>query len=143
MRGAATALILAALPAWAAAQDGAEAFASRCAVCHGASGVGQPGFAPPLDRAVFWEEMGAEAPRYVAGVVLAGLSGPITAAGQRYAGLAMPPMPGLDDAEIAAIGTYVLATLGGVSRTLDAGTVASVRADPPGHGDLLDIRPEG
>ena len=124
--------------------DGATIFAETCAACHGDAGVGAPGLAPPLDLADFWAALGDKGPDYLAGVLAAGLSGRITAAGVDYIGLAMPAQPELSDADAAEVATYVLATLGGQSgAAVSPEVVAGVRAAPPSHADLRATRKGG
>lgn len=84
-------------------QAGQAIYASRCQVCHQPDGTGMPGVFPPLigvDRVT-------GPPAGVVLILLHGLSGPITVAGQLYNGA----MPGwgdiLSDAEIAAVATYI------------------------------------
>lgn len=124
--------------------DGATLFAETCVACHGEGGVGTPGLAPPLDLADFWAALGDRAPAYVAGVLMSGLTGKITAGGMDYIGLAMPAQTHLSDAEAAEVGTYVLATLGGQqAQAVTAEAVAADRAAPPPHADLRALRKGG
>lgn len=133
--------VLMAPPAFA--EDGRTVFDTVCAACHQAGGVGSPGLAPPLLDGALWQRLGDKAPRYVAGVLLGGLSGTIEAGGERFIGLVMPPQEGLDDASLAAVGTYVLKELNGLPFTLDAATVAATRGDVPSHGALRTMRKGG
>lgn len=137
------ALIAAALPG-AALADGATLFSQTCAACHGESGVGTPGLAPPLNLADFWTGLGDKAPAYVAGVLMSGLTGRITSGGMDYIGLAMPAQTQLTDAEAAEVGTFVLATLGGqAGQAVTAEAIAADRAAPPPHADLRALRKGG
>lgn len=137
------ALCAAALPGGALA-DGAAVFSGTCAACHGEGGVGTPGLAPPLDRPDFWAGLGDDAPGYVAGVLMSGLTGRITAGGMDYVGLAMPAQSHLSDAEAAEVGTYVLAILGGqAGRVVAPETIAKDRATPLPHADLRALRKGG
>ena len=124
--------------------DGAALFSETCAACHGEGGVGTPGLAPPLNLTDFWAGLGDKAPAYVAGVLMSGLTGRITAGGMDYIGLAMPAQTHLTDAEAAEVGTFVLATLGGqAAQAVTAEAVAADRAAPLPHADLRALRKGG
>lgn len=138
-------LLGAAAPAMAevaAGPDGAALYVTKCAACHGAAGEGVPGFAPQLaDRDAFWAAMGDDAPAFIAGVMVAGLAGRITAAGQTFAGQTMPPQNPLSEEEITAIGDFMLAEIAKTELTLDPALVAAARADRPAHSALIAMRP--
>jgi mono/diheme cytochrome c family protein len=125
------------------ATDAETLFNDNCAVCHQRGGVGSPGLAPPLVDKGLWDKLGAEAPAYIAGVMLAGLSGPIEVAGQQYSGLVMPPQDRMNDDELAAIGTYVLSKLNNSGERLVATSLAEVRSAPPTHARLREMRRKG
>lgn len=83
-----------------------------------------------------------EAPTdYVAAVVIAGLHGTMTVDGQMYVGLRMPPLPQIEDAELAAIATYVAGELAETEATATAESVAAVRAELPDNAALMAARP--
>lgn len=130
----------ASLPASAQEIDGTTLFNDNCAVCHAEGGIGNPGFAPPLNRPAFWQGMDAPTD-YIAAVVIGGLHGTMTVDGQMYVGLRMPPLPQIEDAEIAAIATYVAGELGQTDATASAETVAAVRAALPDNAALMAKRP--
>lgn len=134
-----TILLLAAVAPAANAQDGKALFDSVCAACHQAGGAGNPGIAPPLNDAAFWQRLGDRAPDYVAGVMAAGLSGTIQSGGQVYAGLVMPPQA-MSDEELAAIGSYLLGTLNQTGQTIDPALIARIRETPPSHSALRKLR---
>ncbi len=125
----------------AQAADGAAVFETRCSACHAAGGVGTPGLAPPLNRPGFWSGLGDKAPEYIAGVVTHGLNGTITAAGQKYLGLAMPPVAIATDEELAQATSWVLATLGGLKLAVTADDIAAARAKTLTAADLRAMRP--
>lgn len=86
-----------------AAPDGAAAYASNCASCHGATGNGISGVFPPLNGS----SIVAGQPETIIRVVLNGLQGPVTVAGTGYNGF-MPAFGGLlTNAQIAAVSTYI------------------------------------
>ena len=124
----------------AAAAGGAEAFETHCAACHGPAGVGIPGVAPPLTRPAFWKGLGDAASDYLAGVLAAGLAGKITVDGQMYIGVVMPPQLVAEPAELAEASAYVLQELGGIEQTLTSEQIMQMRADPPTHAELREMR---
>ncbi|MBC7150226.1 MAG: cytochrome c [Rhizobium sp.] len=142
MRLRATILLLAGLgaPAAALAEDGAALFETSCSACHQSGGIGNPGIAPPLNDPALWQRLGTRAPDYVAGVMISGMSGTITAGGQVYAGLIMPSHASLTDAELAAIGTYILSTVNATGLALDAAHLEAARQAKPSHADLRKLR---
>jgi mono/diheme cytochrome c family protein len=130
-------VIAAAIPPTARAANGAQLFATNCAICHQADGAGAAGVAPSL-RNESWQRMGANAPRYIASVLVAGLVGmPID--GQTYAA-AMPPWAQLTDAQLSAVGTFVLQKLNGTKLKLSEAMVKETRAAPPNPGQLKTLR---
>jgi mono/diheme cytochrome c family protein len=90
-------------------QRGKELFLGKavCASCHGTDGAGMPGLGPPLNKS----EWVTGKPEVLAGILLHGLTGPVTVAGKEYASTAdMPgfaPNPEITDADLADIATYV------------------------------------
>jgi mono/diheme cytochrome c family protein len=82
--------------------DGKQVFAGNCVACHQASGQGLPGVFPPLDGS----EWVAGSERVVANILLHGINGEITVAGNTFKG-AMPSFGQLGDAELAAVASYV------------------------------------
>ena len=85
-----------------AAVDGKAVFAAQCVACHQATGKGLPGVFPPLDGSE-WVQGDA---RTVANILLHGINGKITVVGTDYSG-AMPTFQQLNDAELAAVASYV------------------------------------
>jgi mono/diheme cytochrome c family protein len=69
----------------------------------------------------------ADKPRSI-GVVLRGLSGPITVNGQRYNGV-MPPQVTLDDEQIANVLTFVRNSWGNTGELVTAEDVRAVREE--------------
>lgn len=90
----------------ATAQDGAAIY-KRCAACHLADGAGVPGAFPPLKADVRTLATTAAGRRYLALVVIRGVSGPITVAGKIYRGT-MPAQAGLNDAQVASVLNHVV-----------------------------------
>ncbi|MBV8066478.1 MAG: cytochrome b N-terminal domain-containing protein, partial [Candidatus Eremiobacteraeota bacterium] len=87
---------------------GASVFSGNCASCHGATGQGVPGSFPPLAN----NPVVTGDPNKVIGIVLNGLSTPVTVNGQTYHGQ-MPPWKGtLTNKQIADVITYIRGSLG-------------------------------
>src|SRR5512133_2783473 len=85
-----------------AAADGKQVFTANCVACHQATGKGLPGVFPPLDGS----EWVAGDERVVANILLHGIDGELTVAGNTFKG-SMPPFQQLGDAELAAVASYV------------------------------------
>lgn len=116
---------LAALPAVAAAQNGAQLY-QRCATCHQANGAGIPGAFPPLAGS----EWVTGKPDAAIRIVLHGMQGPVTVKGQKYDAMMMPYGTGqaMTDAEVAAVLTYVRTNFGNKASPVTAAQVAAARA---------------
>lgn len=82
---------------------GQALYSARCQACHQPDGTGVAGVFPPIIGA---EQVNGP-PEIVVLIILHGLAGPVTVQGQSYNGV----MPGwqdiLDDAEIAAVASYI------------------------------------
>ena len=102
-------LILVAVPAVAQVADGGALY-KRCAACHLPSGAGVPGAFPPLQSDFLSLAKKPEGRRYLALVVVKGLSGPLVIDGKTYRGV-MPAQSALNDAEIAAVLNHVGTTI--------------------------------
>ena len=116
----------AAQPAAAAAPDGRQLF-QRCAVCHQPTGAGVPGSFPPLAGSEWATATNVALPIRV---VLHGLQGAITVKGGKFNG-AMPAygtMQPMNDAEVAAVLTYVRSAWGNTAGAVSADDVAKERA---------------
>jgi len=108
------------------APDGKQVF-QRCAVCHQATGLGVPAVYPPLAGSEWANAANAALPIRV---VLHGLQGSISVKGKTFNG-SMPAYgtgQPLNDAEVAAVLTYVRSTWGNTSGAVTADEVAKVRA---------------
>ncbi|MEO8683582.1 MAG: cytochrome c [Devosia sp.] len=126
----------------AANEAGEQLFVDSCSGCHQLGGVGQPALAPPLVDSALWAGLGEKAPEYLVGVMLGGLTGKITAAGQDYIGLAMPPQDWMTDAEMEAVAVYVLHDLNGLDMVATLDLVAATREARPTHQALRATRKE-
>lgn len=123
-----TAAVLIRVPATAAPQqqDGAAIY-KRCVACHLASGAGVPGAFPPLAADVRNLSQSVAGRRYLALVVIKGVSGPLTIDGKRYQGV-MPAQPNLSDTEVASVLNHVVSTVAkGTARAFTANEIATAR----------------
>lgn len=102
-------------PAAGAVADGKQVYMGNCVACHQANGQGLPGVFPPLAGSE-WVQ-GDE--RVLANILLHGVSGPITVAGMSFQG-SMPSFQQLDDAQLAAVASYVRANWSNQAKPLAA-----------------------
>lgn len=104
--------------------NGEKLYLTRCMSCHQATGQGVPGTFPPL---VDSEWVTGDEGRIVR-VILHGLSGEIMVGDKKYNGA----MPGwgtfMNDAEVAALVTYVRNAWGNEASEVSAAQVKAVRA---------------
>ncbi len=106
------------------AAKGKALFASHCAVCHQATGMGIPGAFPPLKGNPAVDDAD---PTLHIDTVLHGAHGKVIA-GKKYNG-AMPPFGGqLNDAEVANIINYERSSWGNHAKHVTPAQVAAVRA---------------
>ena len=117
--------------------DGQQVFNANCVACHQATGKGLPGVFPPLDGS---EWVNGDV-RVLANIVLHGVTGEITVAGQSYKG-AMPAFAQLGDAELAAVLSHVRSAWSNKSAASAADLIAaerkaSTRTTPFAGGDEL------
>jgi nitrite reductase (NO-forming) len=103
-------------------EAGSRTYAQSCAACHHPLGVGVPGVFPPLAGSDY---LNAD-PQRAVGIVLAGLTGPITVNGVEYTS-AMPALHLTDD-EIANVLSWVYSQWGNSGAVVTAAEVALARA---------------
>lgn len=122
----------------AAPADGQALYGQNCAGCHQANGQGLSGAFPPLAGSKVVTGDGA----YLARVVLFGLQGPITVKGQNYNGN-MPALGGvLNDAQMAALLTYIRGAWDNKAAAVSADTVRTERAKPGSPQDNYSKYPK-
>ncbi len=109
---------------------GERLYARQCQACHQATGEGMPGTFPPL-RGSEWV---TGSPETVARILLGGLQGPITVAGQTFDGVMPAWRDMLSDAEIAAVATYVRQWAPNSAPPVDPQIVAALRAESAERG---------
>jgi mono/diheme cytochrome c family protein len=108
-----------------ASAAGAKVFSTNCSSCHGANGQGSPGAFPPLAN----NPVVTGDPHKVIGIVLNGLHGSITVAGQTYNGQMPPWKSALSNGDVASVITYIRGSLG--SNHASAVTEAQVKNYKP------------
>jgi cbb3-type cytochrome c oxidase subunit III len=109
--------------ATAAASDGAAIFATKCAACHQATGLGSGPYPPLAGNA----DVTAADTSAVIGAVLNGRSGPIQVNGKTFSG-AMPAWKDqLGNDDIAAVLTYVRAAWSNKAAIVTSDQVAAAR----------------
>jgi mono/diheme cytochrome c family protein len=112
---------------------GAAVFADRCAVCHGQQAAGIPGTFPSLHEQVVAFAKIPQGRDYLVMVVTTGLMGNLRLGGVNYNGV-MPAQSGLNEAEAAAVLSYLASDLGrneAGAMALSPTEVADVRARHP------------
>ncbi len=101
---------------------GERIFASNCAACHQATGIGIPGAFPPLAKSDYF----ANNPKKVISVIINGLQGEITVNGAKFNGVM--PAVNLTDDQIASVATYVLNSFGNELGEVSVTDVAAARS---------------
>ena len=120
---------IAARPDPAAQADGQRVYSQTCSACHQPTGLGLTGAFPPLAGS---EWVQGDKGRLVR-IVLHGITGPVTVAGEEYEGM-MPPWGGaLGDPEIAAVATYIRSSWGNKGDAVTAAEVAAIRQASAGR----------
>lgn len=115
---------------------GREVFHSICAACHGPSGLGDPGKAPPLRHSPW--VLGSD--RRLASILIYGLHGPIEMNGQTW-DMEMPAYTGSNE-ELAALATYLRREWGHTAEPVTTETVAierEARAGRPGPWTVEEL----
>jgi nitrite reductase (NO-forming) len=102
-------------------QRGQRVFTSICAACHQPNGQGLQAAFPPLAGSDF---LNADKQRAI-GIVLGGLSGPVTVNGKSY-NSAMPAL-GLSDEDVANVLSYVYSSWHNAGHDVTASEVKAVR----------------
>ncbi|MGB6105218.1 MAG: cytochrome c [Pusillimonas sp.] len=118
-----------AAPSAGGAVNGAQIYTAQCVACHQASGQGLPGVFPPLAESEWVTGKAALAVQ----IVLHGVTGELTVAGTSYNGVMPMFKDKLDDAQIAAVVSYIRSSFGNAADPVDAAAVASERAATADH----------
>lgn len=105
------------------AADGAQVYAANCVACHQATGAGLPGVFPPLGGS----EWVLAADKLPVNILLHGITGKLTVKGTPYSGQMPAFKDKLNDAEIAAVLSYVRANFGNAAGKIAADVVKAER----------------
>ena len=111
-----------------ATADGKDLFVARCVACHQTTGEGVPGVFPPLSGS----EWVSGRDSILIAILLHGVQGEIFVKGNKFQGT-MPVFGTLDDADIAAILSYVRSNWGNRSPAISASAVKTVREETKGR----------
>ncbi|MFZ4402888.1 MAG: c-type cytochrome [Pseudobdellovibrionaceae bacterium] len=109
--------------------DGSQVYTTNCAACHQASGQGLAGAFPPLAGSE-WVLSDSKLP---VKILLGGLQGLIEVKGNTYNGI-MPAFNHLNDAEIAAVVSYIRMNWGNNGSEVDSKTVVDLRQEFKSRG---------
>jgi uncharacterized protein len=104
---------------------GQALFSQTCIACHGPDGKGVPGAFPPLDGSDWL----VEDPSVPVKVVLSGLQGNITVAGQPFNSMMAPLGAMLNDQQLADVLTYVRQSWSNDLPAVTADQVAKIRSE--------------
>ena len=107
---------------------GAAVYARTCIACHQPTGMGLPPVFPPLAKA----PIAVGNPELPIKFILQGLMGPITVGGTTFNSM-MPPVPGVNDQDIADVLTYVRQSFGNKGNPVSVDQVKAVRAATAGR----------
>jgi mono/diheme cytochrome c family protein len=112
--------------------SGETVFEANCQICHQAGGAGVGGQYPRLAGRAPTIASSPEGRRFMAALMLNGMSGQVTVDGQSVFGV-MPPFGQLSDGELAAVLTYVSGLGAGKPRPapFKPGDIATARAAAP------------
>ncbi|HVN45057.1 MAG TPA: cytochrome c [Steroidobacteraceae bacterium] len=108
--------------------EGAAAFQSNCALCHGPAGAGVPALAPAITDYPARYAATSEGRRQLAMTVLYGMFGEITVGDAHFNGQ-MPDLSRLDDATLAAILNFVVFDLAHAPADVKPLTAAEIAAE--------------
>ena len=107
---------------------GAAVYARTCIACHQPTGKGLPPVFPSISET----PIVVSNPELPIKFILHGLMGPITVGGMTFNSM-MPPVPGVNDQDIADVLTYVRQSFGNKGNPVSADQVKAVRAATAGR----------
>ena len=119
--------------------QGATAFQTNCAVCHGPAGAGIPALAPPLSSYPARFAASPEGRRQLAITLLYGLFGDITV-GPAHFNAQMPDFARLDDATLAATLNFVVFDLAHAATEVKPLTPDEIAAERAHSLDAAAVR---
>ena len=132
--------MLATLAQGADSANGRLVFDRTCAACHQANGKGMAGLAPPLADTLGPLLNSEDGRRYIAQVMVHGLSGRIVSQGQTF-NLAMPIQAELSDTDLSDVANYIAVELNGqIAVTFKPGDIASARLNKASHKEMRERR---
>lgn len=102
---------------------GKTVYDSYCLACHQANGLGIPEMYPPLTDTAWLSDR-----ERLIGIVLDGLSGPVTVNGESYNEM-MPTHNFLSDKEVAAVLSYIGKKFGKIDHPFTPAEVTRVRGE--------------
>lgn len=114
---------------------GKRIFSQNCVVCHQATGLGVPGQFPPLAGSEWVLSQDWHGDNHLVKIILHGLQGPIKVKGNDYNN-AMPAQK-LDDAQIAAVLTYIRNEWGNSAPPISEAFVARIRTETAGRTEPM------
>lgn len=114
---------------------GKRIFLQNCVVCHQATGQGVPGQFPPLAGSEWVLSQDWHGDNHLVKILIHGLQGPIRVKGNDYNN-AMPAQK-LNDAQIAAVLTYIRNEWGNSAPPISEGFVARIRAETAGRTEPM------
>lgn len=106
-------------------KHGKKVYTQNCALCHQATGLGQPGQYPPLTGS---EWVTGPQNRLIS-ILLHGANGPLTVAGQTFNGAMPPQKDTLKDEDIAHVLTYIRQEWGNKASAVSTEAVAEMRKE--------------
>jgi mono/diheme cytochrome c family protein len=120
--------------------EGQAVYERHCLACHQAGGKGAPGLAPAVAQVLAPLNAREDGARYIAQVLVHGLSGRIVSQGQVFNG-AMPPQSSLSDDELAQVANHLVRDLNGdTAARFTAADFARTRTEKVSHKALRDLR---
>lgn len=105
------------------AADGLQIYTANCVACHQATGAGLPGVFPPLGGSEW--VLGSD--KLAINILLHGVSGKLTVKDVAYSGQMPAFKDKLNDAEIAAVLSYIRANFGNSASKIAADVVKAER----------------
>jgi mono/diheme cytochrome c family protein len=104
--------------------DGQALFIANCSACHQVTGQGIPGVFPPLANSSYVTSDNIER---LSAIMIYGLSGPITVNGMQYNSVMAGLGQTMNDAELAAVATYIRSSWGNSASEVKADTFSEIR----------------
>ncbi len=110
--------------------EGQRQYSMVCATCHGDSGQGKPGQAPPLAGS---EWVNAASAKRIEQIPQLGITGEIHVAGQDWNSQMAAMGAQMSDSDLAAVLTYIRGSWGNTGGEVDADDIKAMRTLVNGH----------